>query len=86
MNSNHTTACQSEEVHVRFPNMYIGLRLFAGKPLKLFYKEVYEEMRKEASKMLDDTKKQLESAIKIDEDNKSPKKSCLYLLLLFLKW
>ena len=62
-----------EEVHVRFPNMYIGLRLFAGKPLKLFYKEVYEEMRKEASKMLDDTKKQLESAIKIDEDNKSPK-------------
>ena len=60
-----------EEVHVRFPNMYIGLRLFAGKPLKIFYKEVYGEMRKEASKMLEDTKKQLESAMQIDGDNKS---------------
>jgi len=62
-----------EEVHVRFPNMYIGLRLFAGKPLKIFYKEVYEEMRKEAFKMLEDTKKQLESAMQIDRDNKSTK-------------
>ena len=60
-----------EEIHVRFPNMYIGLRMLAGKPLKVFFKEVYEEMRNEASKMLDDTKKQLKSAIKINIDNKS---------------
>ena len=45
-----------EEVHVRFPNMYIGLRMLAGKPLKEFFKEVYEGMRNEASKMLDDTR------------------------------
>jgi nucleotide-binding universal stress UspA family protein len=62
-----------EEIHVRFPNMYIGLRMLAGKPLKEFFKEVYEEMRNEALKMLDDTKKQLESAIHIDRDNKSTK-------------
>ena len=60
-----------EEVHVRFPNMYIGLRMLAGKPLKEFFKEVYEEMRNEASKMLDDTKKRLESAIRIDRDNRN---------------
>lgn len=58
-----------EEIHIRFPNMYIGLRMLAGKPLKVFFKEVYEEMRKEASKMLEDTKKRLESAIRIDRDN-----------------
>ena len=51
-----------EEIHVRFPNMYIGIRMLAGKPLKEFFKEVYEEMRNEASKMLDDTKKRLESS------------------------
>jgi nucleotide-binding universal stress UspA family protein len=62
-----------EEVHVHFPNMYNGLRMLAGKPLKEFFKEVYEGMRNEASKMLDDTKKQLESAIKVDRDNKSTK-------------
>ena len=61
------------EVHVRFPNMYIGLRMLAGKPLKEFFKEVYEGMRNEASKMLDDTKKQLELAIQIDGDNRSTK-------------
>lgn len=60
-----------EEVHVRFPNMYIGLRMLAGKPLNVFFKEVYEEMRKEASKMLEDTKKRIESAIQIDIDNTS---------------
>ena len=32
-----------EEIHIRFPNMYIGLRMLAGKPLKVFFKEVYEE-------------------------------------------
>jgi nucleotide-binding universal stress UspA family protein len=62
-----------EEIHIRFPNMYIGLRMLAGKPLKVFFKEVYEEMRKEASKMLEDTKKRLESAIRIDRDNRSTK-------------
>jgi hypothetical protein len=44
-----------EEIHVRIPNMYIGLRIIAGKPLKEFFKEVYEEMRNEVLKMLDDT-------------------------------
>ena len=29
-----------EEIHVRFPNMYIGLRMLACKPLKVFFKEV----------------------------------------------
>ena len=62
-----------EEIHVRFPNMYIGIRMLAGKPLKEFFKEVYEEMRNEASKMLDDTKKRLEAAIRIDGDNRSTK-------------
>jgi nucleotide-binding universal stress UspA family protein len=62
-----------EEIHVRFPNMYIGLRMLAGKPLNIFFKEVYEEMRKEASKMLDDTKKRIESAIQIDMDDESTK-------------
>jgi hypothetical protein len=52
-----------EEIHVRFPNMYIGLRIIAGKPLKEFFKEVYEEMSNEASKMLDDIKKRIELAI-----------------------
>ncbi len=31
-----------EEIHVRFPNMYIGLRMLAGKPLKVFFKEIGE--------------------------------------------
>jgi nucleotide-binding universal stress UspA family protein len=62
-----------EEIHVRFPNIYIGLRMLAGKPLKVFFKEVYEEIRKESSKMLEDTKKRLESAIQIDRDNTSTK-------------
>jgi hypothetical protein len=44
-----------EKIHVRIPNMYIGLRIIAGKPLKEFFKEVYEEMRNEVLKMLDDT-------------------------------
>ena len=48
-----------EEIHVRFPNMYIDLRMLACKPLKVLFKEVYEEMRKEDSKMLEDTKKRL---------------------------
>jgi hypothetical protein len=30
-----------EEIHVRFPNMYIGYGIIAGKPLKEFFKEVY---------------------------------------------
>jgi nucleotide-binding universal stress UspA family protein len=62
-----------EEIHVRFPNMYIGLRMLAGKPLNVFFKEVYEEMRKEASKMLEDTKKRFESAILVDMDDESTK-------------
>lgn len=59
-----------EEIHVRFPNMYIGLRIIAGKPLKEFFKEVYEEMRNESSKMLEDTKKRIELAIQINNSEK----------------
>jgi nucleotide-binding universal stress UspA family protein len=59
-----------EEIHVRFPNMYIGLRIIADKPLKEFFKEVYEEMRNEASNMLEDTKKRIESAIQINNSEK----------------
>jgi nucleotide-binding universal stress UspA family protein len=59
-----------EEIHVRFPNMYIGLRIIAGKPLKEFFKEVYEEMSNEASKMLDDIKKRIELAIQINSDKR----------------
>ena len=62
-----------EEIHVRFPNMYIGYRIIAGKPLKEFFKEVYEEMRNEASKMLEDTKKCIESDIQINSDKRSTK-------------
>ena len=50
--------------------VYIGPRIIAGKPLKEFFKEVYEEIRNEASKMLDDTKKRFESAIRTNSDNK----------------
>ena len=59
-----------EEIHVRFPNMYIGLRIMAGKPLKEYFKEVYQEMRNESSKMLEDTKKRIESAIQINSDKR----------------
>ena len=59
-----------EEIHIRIPNMYIGLRIIAGKPLKEFFKEVYEEMRNESSKMLADTKKRIESAIQINSDKR----------------
>jgi nucleotide-binding universal stress UspA family protein len=51
-----------EEIHVRIPNLYVSLRIIAGKPVKEFFKEVYEEMRKEASKMLDDTRNALNQA------------------------
>lgn len=71
-----------EEIHIRFPNMYIGLRMLADKPLNVFFKEVYEEMRKEASKMLEDTKKRLESAIQIDMDDESTKLLPLYVTII----
>jgi nucleotide-binding universal stress UspA family protein len=64
-----------EEIHIRIPNMYIGLRIIAGKPLKEFFKEVYEEMRNESSKMLADTKKRIESAIQINSDKRGTKLS-----------
>ena len=64
-----------EEIHVRIPNMYIGLRIIAGKPLKEFFDEVYEGMRNEASKMLNDTKKRIESTIQIDSDKGDTKLS-----------
>jgi hypothetical protein len=38
--------------------------------LKEFFKEVYEEMSNEASKMLDDIKKRIELAIQINNSEK----------------
>ena len=29
-----------EEIHIRIPNMYIGYRIIAGKPLKEFFKYI----------------------------------------------
>jgi nucleotide-binding universal stress UspA family protein len=71
-----------EEIHIRIPNMYIGLRIIAGKPLKEFFKEVYEEMRNESSKMLADTKKRIESAIQINSDKRGTKLSPLSVTVI----
>jgi nucleotide-binding universal stress UspA family protein len=49
-----------EQVHIRIPSLYLSLRLIAGKPMKEFYEGLYEEMKNEASKMLDDIKKGIE--------------------------
>jgi nucleotide-binding universal stress UspA family protein len=62
--------------------MYIGLRIIAGKPLKEFFKEVYEEMSIEASKMLDDAKKRIESAIQTNSENSSTKPSHLSVTII----
>jgi nucleotide-binding universal stress UspA family protein len=62
--------------------MYIGLRIIAGKPLKEFFKEVYEEMRNEASKMLDDTKKRIESSIQIDSNKGDTKLSPPFVTII----
>ena len=49
----------------------------AGKPLKEYFKELYQEMSIEASKMLDDVKKRIESTIKTNSDDSSTKLSHL---------
>ena len=64
-----------EEIHIRIPSLYFSVRIIAGKPMKEFFNEVYEEMRNEASKMLDDTKKRIESTIQIDNDKGGTKLS-----------
>jgi nucleotide-binding universal stress UspA family protein len=66
-----------EEIHIRIPSLYFSMRLIAGKPVKEFFKEVYEEMRKEASKMLDDTKKRIKSSVEINSDKSGTKPSSL---------
>ncbi len=71
-----------EEIHIRIPNFYIGLRIIAGKPLKEYFKEVYEEMRNEASKMLDDIKKHIESTIQINIDKRGTKLSPSSLVVI----
>ena len=71
-----------EEIHIRIPSLYFSLRLIAGKPVKEFFKEVYEEMRKEASKMLDDTKKRIESSIKINSEKRGIKPSSLSVTVI----
>ena len=71
-----------EEIHIRIPNLYIGIRIMAGKPLKEFFKEVYEEMSIEASKMLDGTKKRIESAVQTNSNNSSTKPSHLSVTII----
>jgi len=71
-----------EEIHVRIPNLYVSLRIIAGKPVKELFKEVYEEMRKEASKMLDDTKKRIEPSVKINSEKSSTKPSSLSVTVI----
>ena len=55
-----------EQVHIRIPSLYLSLRLIAGKPMKEFYEELYEEMKNEASKMLDDIKKGIELSMAVN--------------------
>jgi nucleotide-binding universal stress UspA family protein len=71
-----------EEIHIRIPSLYFSLRLIAGKPVKEFFKEVYEEMRKEASKMLDDTKKRIESSVKINSEKRGIRPSSLSVTVI----
>jgi nucleotide-binding universal stress UspA family protein len=59
-----------EEIHIRIPTLYLSLRIIAGKPMKELFEEVYEQMKNEASKMLEDTKKRIESAIQINGDKR----------------
>ncbi len=33
-----------EEIHIRIPNLYFGLRILAGKSMKKFFEEVYEDI------------------------------------------
>jgi nucleotide-binding universal stress UspA family protein len=55
-----------EQIHIRIPSLYLSLRLIVGKPMKKFYEELYEEMKNEASKMLDDIKKGIESSMAVN--------------------
>jgi len=57
-----------EQVHIRIPSLYLSLRLVAGKPMKEFYEELYEEMKNEASKMLDDIKKVIELSMAVNNN------------------
>ena len=52
-----------EQIHIRIPSVYLSLRIVAGKPMKEFYEEIYEEMKNVASKMLDDIRKRIERSI-----------------------
>jgi nucleotide-binding universal stress UspA family protein len=71
-----------EEIHIRIPSLYFSVRIIAGKPLKEFFNEVYEEMRIESSKMLDDTKKRIESTIQIDNDKGGTKLSARSIIVI----
>jgi nucleotide-binding universal stress UspA family protein len=59
-----------EEIHIRIPNLYLGLRILAGKPMKKFFEEVYEDMKNGSLKMLEDTKKRIESSIPVNNSKK----------------
>jgi nucleotide-binding universal stress UspA family protein len=53
-----------EQIHIRIPSLYLSLRIVAGKPMKEFYEDIYEE-KNDASKMLEDIKKDIESSMDV---------------------
>ena len=42
-----------EEIHIRIPTLYFSMRIIAGKSIKEFFNEVYEETGNEASKVIE---------------------------------
>ena len=71
-----------EQIHIRIPSLYFSMRILAGKPMKEFYKEMYEEMKDEAAKMLNDTKKRIKSSITVNSNNKDTKASSPYVTVI----
>jgi hypothetical protein len=68
-----------EQIHIRIPSLYFSMQILAGKPMKVFYKEVCEEMKNEATKMLNHTKKRIESSITVNSNKKDTKVSSPYV-------
>ena len=71
-----------EQIHIRIPSLYFSMRILAGKPMKVFYKQVYEEMKNEATKMLNGTKKRIESSITVNSNKRDTKVSSPYVTVI----
>jgi nucleotide-binding universal stress UspA family protein len=65
-----------ERIHIRIPGLYFSLRLKAGKPMKEFYEETYEEIKNDASKMLYDIKRRIERSAAANSNKRNTKISC----------